>query len=64
MADNIFVEVEKNGEKLVVHPTTVDAHKAAGWTVVKEGVSIKGRGSKDSDSKDESADKPPEPPAK
>ena len=39
MAD-IFVEMEKNGMHLVVHPTTVEAHKRAGWKVVKEGVPL------------------------
>ncbi|MHB0922603.1 MAG: hypothetical protein ACYC3H_01385 [Bellilinea sp.] len=64
MTENFFVEVEKNGEKLIVHPSTVAAHKAAGWIVVKEGVPLKGKGPRESDSKDETADKPPEPPAK
>lgn len=48
MAD-IFVEMEKDGEHLVVHPTTVEAHKRVGWKVVKEGVSIKGAKVKDPD---------------
>ena len=39
MAD-IFVEMEKDGMHLTVHPTTVEAHKRAGWKVVKEGVSL------------------------
>lgn len=29
-----FFEVLKGDEHLVVHETTVDAHKAAGWSVV------------------------------
>lgn len=37
MAD-LFVEMEKGGVLLVVHPSTVNAHKRAGWVVVKEGV--------------------------
>lgn len=39
MAD-LFVEMEKGGVHLVVHPSTVDAHKRAGWVVVKEGVAL------------------------
>ncbi len=45
MAD-IFVEVEKDGEHLIVHPSTVDSHKRAGWKVVKEGVSLPKAGNK------------------
>jgi hypothetical protein len=35
-ADNVqFVTVEKDGMQLEIHPTTVDAHKAAGWKVIE-----------------------------
>jgi len=37
---DIFVEMEKDGMHRQVHPTTVDAHKRAGWKVVKEGVAL------------------------
>jgi len=60
MAD-IFVEMEKDGMRLVVHPTTVDAHKRAGWKVVKEGVALPPKASgKDKDAeppKDKEPDK-------
>jgi len=49
---DIFVEVEKDGEHLVVHPSTVDSHKRAGWKVVKQGVSLKGK-VKEEEPKDE-----------
>lgn len=56
MADN-FVEMEKNGARLVVHQTTVAAHKRAGWVVVKEGVSLPSKASgKD---KEPEGEKPP-----
>jgi len=35
MAD-IFVEMVKDGEHLVVHPSTVKSHQRAGWIVVGE----------------------------
>ncbi len=31
-----FYIVEKDGEKLIVHPTTLAAHEAAGWKLVGE----------------------------
>jgi len=55
MAD-LFVEMEKGGVHLVVHPSTVDAHKRAGWVVVKEGVALaKGK----SEAEKNSSEKPP-----
>ena len=47
MAD--FVEMEKDGVHLIVHPSTVKAHQAAGWTVVREGVSLPEKSKKPSD---------------
>jgi len=37
MAEN-FVEMVKEGVHLVVHPSTVDSHKRAGWKIEKEGL--------------------------
>lgn len=45
MAD-IYVEMVKDGAHLVVHPTTVEAHKRAGWSIVKEGISLPNAASK------------------
>jgi hypothetical protein len=35
MADKLVL-MEKDGEQLRVHPTTVEAHKAVGWKVVED----------------------------
>lgn len=35
-----LVLMEKNGERLEVHPTTVLAHEAVGWTVVGADVTV------------------------
>lgn len=42
MAD-IYVEMSKDGETIIVHPATVANHKQLGWVVVKEGVPVKGK---------------------
>ncbi|HWR66074.1 MAG TPA: hypothetical protein VN364_08140 [Bellilinea sp.] len=61
MADT-FVEVEKNGVRLVVHSTTVEAHKRHGWKVVAEGVPTPKAPGKDKapEPPKDSSDKPPE----
>ena len=55
-----FFKVEKNGEHLVVHETTLDAHIAAGWKLIGE-VPAPGflkKGKKDEDPTPEN-DQPP-----
>jgi hypothetical protein len=34
VSDSKLVLMEKDGEQLEVHPTTVESHKAVGWTVI------------------------------
>lgn len=34
-----FVEMVKDGEHVVVHPSTVESHKRHGWKISKENVS-------------------------
>lgn len=66
MAEKLFVLVEKGGERLIVHPSTVEAHKAAGWAVIQEGVALevaKTGSKKDAGKVEEPAEPPAEPPA-
>lgn len=41
MAGNIYVLIEKDKRRIIVHPSVVEAHKAVGWKVIKEGVPAK-----------------------
>lgn len=66
MAEKTFVLVEKGGERLIVHPSTVESHKAAGWVVIQEGVApeaAKSGGKKDAGKAEETAEPPAEAPA-
>ncbi len=55
-----FVIVEKDGERLIIHPSTVDAHLAAHWKVVGESDND---GSKPAPKAKDKTEAAPEPPA-
>lgn len=54
-----FVEVQKDGVHLIVHPSTVKSHQAAGWIVVREGASLPSKGKKDEPVETEPLKEPP-----
>ena len=39
----IFVEVEKDGSRLIIHPSTKQAHMNKGWRVVRENVTLEAK---------------------
>jgi virulence-associated protein VagC len=40
---DFFVEVEKDGSRLIIHPSTKKAHMNKGWRVVRDNVALEAK---------------------